>query len=531
VLIDPTNPFPFQLLEFAMLDQADPESQPGQFTEAAVKDRESVAVMSRPSPVPPRVSRWWVLGVMSLAQLLITLDATIVNVALPQAQQALGFSDASRQWVITAYALTFGSLLLIGGRIADLLGRRRTLLIGLALFGVGSALGGAAETFGVLASARALQGVGGALLAPAAMGTLQATFTVPSERARAFSVFGTVAGMGAALGLLAGGLLTEHLNWRWTMYVNLVLAAVTIIGTLLTLHADRPTTRPRVDLLGTGLVTGGLFALVFGFSRAEVDGWGATLTWSTLCVSAVLLVTFFAWQTRASSPLMPLRIFADRNRAASLVALLLANTGIFAAFLFLTYYLQLTLEYSPVETGLAFLPLIGGVLTGSMLALSVFPRFVGPRVSIPFGMLLAAANLAWLTQLDTSSSYTAAILPALVLLGAGVGMIVPTATNLGTSGVDESDHGIAGALINTTQQVGGSVGIALLSTLGAAATAGYLAAHGTSAQALQNAGLHGYSMAYAVAAGIFLAGAIITASLYRSGVPEEIQSGQLPIPA
>ena len=235
-----------------MLDQADPESQPGQFTEAAVKDRESVAVTSRPSPVPPRVSRWWVLGVMSLAQLLITLDATIVNVALPQAQQALGFSDASRQWVITAYALTFGSLLLIGGRIADLLGRRRTLLIGLALFGVGSALGGAAETFGVLASARALQGVGGALLAPAAMGTLQATFTRPSERARAFSVFGTVAGMGAALGLLAGGLLTEHLNWRWTMYINLVLAAVTIVGTLVTLHADRPSTRPRVDLLGTG---------------------------------------------------------------------------------------------------------------------------------------------------------------------------------------------------------------------------------------------------------------------------------------
>jgi MFS family permease len=201
VLIDPTNPFPVQLLEFAMLDQADPESQPGQF-KAAVKDRESLAVMSRPSPVSPGVSRWWVLGVMSLAQLLIALDVTIVNVALPQAQQALGFSDASRQWVITAYALTFGSLLLIGGRIADLLGRRRTLLIGLALFGIGSALGGAAESFGVLASARALQGVGGALLAPAAMGTLQATFTVPSERARAFSVFGTVAGMGAAVGLL-----------------------------------------------------------------------------------------------------------------------------------------------------------------------------------------------------------------------------------------------------------------------------------------------------------------------------------------
>jgi MFS family permease len=424
-----------------------------------------------------------------------------------------------------------GSLLLIGGRIADLLGRRRTLLIGLALFGVGSALGGAAESFAVLASARALQGVGGALLAPAALGTLQATFTVPSERARAFSVFGTVAGMGAAFGLLAGGLLTEHLSWRWTMYVNLVLAAVTIVGTLLTIRPDRPTSRPRIDLLGTGLVTGGLFALVFGFSRAEVESWSAAVTWSSLATSGVLLAGFLVWQARATAPLMPLRIFADRNRAASLVALLLVNTGIFAAFLFLTYYLQVTLRYSPVETGLAFLPLIGGTLAGSVLALSVFPRFVGPRVSIPSGMLLAAANLVWLTQLDASSSYVAAIMPALVLLGAGVGIIFPTATNLGTSGVHESDHGIAGALVNTTQQVGGSVGIALLSTLGAAATADYVAAHGSGPQALQNAALHGYSMAYAVAAGIFLAGAVITALLHRSGIPEEIRGGQMTIAA
>lgn len=506
-------------------------SRPTLVPDAAARDRGATGAPPRRVGPPQRASRWWVLAVMSLAQLLIALDVTIVNVALPEAQQALGFSDASRQWAITAYALTFGSLLLIGGRIADRLGRRRTLLIGLALFGAGSALGGAAGSFEVLASARALQGVGGALLAPAALGTLQAIFTVPSERARAFSVFGTVAGMGAAIGLLAGGLLTEHLNWRWTMYVNLVLAVVAIAGTLLTLHADRPTTRTRIDLLGTGLVTGGLFALVFGFSRAEIGGWSATVTWSTLSASAFLLVAFLAWQTRAAAPLMPLRIFADRNRAAALVALLLVNTGIFAAFLFLTYYLQVTLQYTPVETGLAFLPLIAGTLAGSVLALSVFPRFVGPRVSIPIGMVLAAANLVWLTQLDTSSSYPQTILPALVMLGAGVGIIFPTATNLGTSGVDHTDHGIAGALVNTTQQVGGSVGIALLSTLSASATADYLAGHGTGTAALQDAALHGYSMAYAIAAGIFLGGALLTALLFRSGIPEEIRSGQMPTAA
>ncbi|MFC8432481.1 MFS transporter [Streptomyces sp. NPDC057253] len=478
--------------------------------------------------VPDR-RRWWVLAVMSLAQLIIALDATVVNVALPEAQRALGFSDASRQWAITAYALTFGSLLLIGGRIADTLGRRRTLLIGLAVFGIGSALGGAAGSFGVLAAARALQGVGGALLAPAALGTVQATFTRANERARAFSVFGTVAGLGAAVGLLLGGLLTEHLNWRWTMYVNLVLSAVAVVGTLLTVRADRPTTRARIDVLGTVLVTGGLFALVFGFSRAEVNGWSGTSTWSSLTASAVLLTAFLLWQARAKAPLMPLRIFADRNRSASLLALLLVNTGVFSAFLFLTYYLQVTLKYSPVETGLAFLPLIGGTLAGSVLALSVFPRFIGPRVSIPAGMLLAAVNLLWLTQLDATSSYTQSILPALVLLGAGVGIIFPTATNLGTSGVQESDHGVAGALVNTTQQVGGSVGIALLSTLSASATGTYLAAHGTSATALQDAALHGYSVAYAVAAGIFAGGALLSALLFRNGIPDEIRSGEAPV--
>jgi EmrB/QacA subfamily drug resistance transporter len=472
--------------------------------------------------------RWWVLAVMSLAQLLITVDATIVNVALPEAQLDLGFSDASRQWVITAYALAFGSLLLVGGRIADQLGRRRTLLIGLALFGVGSALGGAAPNFALLATARAVQGVGGALLAPAALGTIIATFTAAAERARAFSVFGTVAGVGAAIGLLAGGVLTEHLDWRWTLYVNLVLAAATLAATLCVVRPDKPERESRIDAVGTLLASVGLFALVFGFSRAETDGWTAAITWTSLTAAATLLAAFGWWQTRTGSPLVPLRIFADRNRAASLGALLMVNTGIFAAFLFLTYYLQQTLAYSPVETGIAFLPIIGGMFAGSALALNVLPRIAGPRITVPIGMLTAAGSMTWLTTIDAQTAYAAVILPALAILGVGIGLIYPTATNLGTVGVHGDDHGIAGALVNTTQQIGGSIGVALLSTLSASGATHYLSDH-DGVQALQQATLHGYSVAYIASAAIFVAGAVLTAILYRGGIPDEIRSGQIPV--
>ncbi|MER5453066.1 MFS transporter [Streptomyces sp. NPDC002766] len=473
--------------------------------------------------------RWWVLAVMSMAQLLITVDATIVNVALPEAQRALGFSDASRQWVITAYALAFGSLLLIGGRVADRLGRRRTLLIGLVLFGVGSALGGAAPGFGMLASARALQGVGGALLAPAALGTVTATFTARAERARAFSVFGTVGGMGAALGLLLGGVLTQDLDWRWTLYVNFVLAAVTLAATLLVVPADRPARARRIDTLGTALASTGLFGIVFGLSRAETDGWSAGVTWGTLIVSVLLLGAFIRRQTTAATPLVPLRIFADRNRAASLGALMMVNTGIFSAFLFLTYYLQQTLHYTPIKTGAAFLPIIGGTFVGSALALNLLPRFAGPRITIPIGMLTAAGSMLWLTTLNAHTGYAPVILLALTLLGLGVGLVFPVAINLATAGVHEDDHGVAGALVNTTQQIGGSIGVALLSTVSASATAHYLTAHaGARADLLQRAALHGYAVAYVISAAIFIAGGILAAIAYRSGVPDEVRNGQIP---
>ena len=423
----------------------------GQFVESAPSNRRT----------------WWVLGVLSMAQLLITVDATIVNVALPDAQLDLGFSDASRQWVITAYALAFGSLLLIGGRIADRIGRRRALTIGLTLFGLGSAIGGAAPNFAALVTGRALQGIGGALLAPAALGTVSATFTHPAERARAFSAFGTVGGMGAAVGLLAGGFLTEKLDWRWTLFVNLFLAAVTLVATLAVVHRDRPTGSAHIDVVGTVLASVGLFGVVFGFSRAETEGWSATSTWLTLVVSAVLLAVFAWWQIRTSRPLVPPRILRDRDRVASLVSLMMMNTGIFAAFLFLTYYLQQTLGYTPIQTGLGFLPLIAGLLAGSTVALVLLPRFIGPRVSIPIGMLTSAFGMLWLTQLGAVSEFLPAILPALTITGLGAGLIFPTATNLSTARLHGDDAGVGGALVNTTQQVGGSVGIALLSTIAA----------------------------------------------------------------
>ena len=462
--------------------------------------------------------RWWVLAVVCLAQLMITVDITIVNIALPDAQRDLGFSDAQRQWVITAYALAFGSLLLISGRIADRIGRRNALLIGLAVFGGGSALGGAAPDFAMLVLARVAQGVGGAFMAPAALASVSATFVDPKERSRAFSVFGAIAAVGGALGLLLGGVLTEHLNWRWTLYVNLVIAAITLAGTFLFIGRDVSAKRVPIDLIGTGLVTAGLFGVVFGFSQAETNGWSAPVTWVTLVVSAVLLGVFGWWQTRAANPLLPLRILLDRERGASLSALMLVNVGLFAVFLFLTYYLQTSLGYTPVKTGIAFLPLIAGTIVGSGIGVNVLPRYVGPRLIVPAGMLIAAVNLVWLTRLELDSSYWSDIAAPLTLLGVGLGLVMPLALSLSTARLDEADDGVAGAAVNTTQQVGGSVGIALLSTLAASAATGYLKTRNAAdPTVLAHATLHSYAVAYWIAAAIFAGGAVVVAALYRPG--------------
>ena len=364
--------------------------------------------------------RWWVLAVASVAQLMVVLDVTVVNIALPSAQRALAFSDADRQWVVTAYALAFGSLLLIGGKLSDLLGRTRTFVIGLAGFAAASALAGAAPDFAVLAAGRAAQGAFGALLAPAALAIVTATFAGSPARGRAFAIFGAVAGIAGAVGLLLGGLLTEHLNWRWTLYVNLAFAAIGLIGAAAFLRRpDRPARRPQLDLPGTALVSAGLFLLVFGLSRAEVGGWHAAASWLSLTGAAVLLAAFAGWQYRAAAPLLPPRVLADRDRAASIIALTLASAGIYSVFLFLTYYLQTVQAYTPVRTGLAFLPMVATTITGSVLGANVLLTRVGPRLTLPLGMLASAAGRVSRGPMRVSSTFAPRIEPVMVVATMG----------------------------------------------------------------------------------------------------------------
>ncbi|MGW8379341.1 MFS transporter [Streptomyces sp. ODS28] len=469
--------------------------------------------------------RWWVLGVIGLAQLMVVLDATIVNIALPSAQQALDFSDDGRQWVVTAYSLAFGSLLLLGGRLADLLGRRTTFLTGLVGFGLASALGGAAGSFSVLIIARAVQGLFGAVLAPSALSLLTTTFTDPQERSRAFGIFGAIAGSGGAIGLLLGGILTEHLDWRWTLYVNVVIAVVAVLGAVTFLHRQPPTERPRLDLPGAALAAGGLFCLVYGFSNAETKAWGDPACWVLLIASGVLLALFVLRESRTAHPLLPLRVLADRNRAGSFLSVFLAGSGMFGVFLFLTYYLQRTLEYTPVKTGLAFLPMVGMLMATAQLSTNVLVRRVGPKPVAPTGMALAGAGLVWLTRLDLHSTYAAHVLPPLLLMGVGLGLVMPVAMSLATLGVAARDQGVASATVNTMQQVGGSIGTALFNTMAASAATRYAQSHPRMPQVAQHAAVHSYATAYWWAAAFFAGGLILTLLLYRPGRPPELAEG------
>jgi EmrB/QacA subfamily drug resistance transporter len=472
--------------------------------------------------------RWWILALLGIAQLMVVLDATIVNIALPSAQEALGFSDDSRQWIVTAYALAFGGLLLIGGRLGDLFGRRRTLIAGLVGFAVASAIGGAAQSFGVLVAARAAQGAFGALLAPAALSLLTTTFTDPNERGKAFGIFGAIAGGGGAVGLLLGGVLTEHLSWRWTLYVNLLFAIPAALGALALLARQARDARPHIDVPGTLTATGGLFALVYGFAQAETHGWGSATTLGFLAGGVALLMAFVAIERRAAHPLLPLRVVLDRNRGGSYLAIGISGAGMFGVFLFLTYYLQQTLGYSPIETGFAFLPMLGAVmLTATMSTAALLPR-VGPRPLITLGMVLAAGGMVLLAQLGVDSTYAAHVLPGLLVSGVGIGLVMAPAMNTGTLGVDEGDAGVASATVNTMQQIGGSLGTALLSTLAASAAGSFLAGTPSTAAAAAEAAVHGYTTAFWWAAGIFLAGALVAGVLLRSGAPR-VEPGAQPV--
>jgi EmrB/QacA subfamily drug resistance transporter len=461
--------------------------------------------------------RWWILATVALGQLMVILDATVVAIALPSAQKDIGFSNDDRQWIITAYSLAFGSLLLFGGKLSDLIGRKQAFIIGLVGFATASAFGGAATSFGELAAARAIQGGFGALLAPTALAILSTTFTIPAERRRAFGIWGGIAGAGGALGLLLSGVLTQDLTWRWTFYVNIVFAVLAFIGALAFIRRGRRNEpRPRIDILGTALISAGLFGIVFGFSHANTDGWSSVSTWAYLAAGGVLILLFVLWQARSSNPLMPLTILKDRNRGAAFIVLLVAGAGILGFSFFLSYYLQLTLKLSPIETGLSFLPMILWlVISAAVGTTRIVPRF-GQKIVTPIAMLIVAGGSIYLTQLSSASSYASGVLPALIAVGLGMGALVAPSLQAATFGVAPEDAGVASALVNTSQQVGGAIGTALLNTLAATAATSYLAAHQPpSPRIVEQAAFASYATVFWWVALFFIGGAVIEAFLIR----------------
>ncbi|WBB64151.1 DHA2 family efflux MFS transporter permease subunit [Streptomyces sp. WMMC500] len=488
--------------------------------------------MTAPTDADPR--RWVALAFIGLAQLMIVLDVTIVNIALPSAQADLDISDGDRQWVITAYTLAFGGLLLLGGRIADYTGRRRAFLTGLLGFAAASAVGGAAPNFAALLSARAAQGAFAALLAPAALSLLTTSFTERRERARAFGIFGAIAAGGGAIGLVTGGALTEYLDWRWCLYVNVPIAVVAAAGWWALPADTRTAPRPKIDVPGALLAVTGLVALVYGCSEAESEGWDSALVLGLLFLGTALLTGFVLHERIAAEPLLPLRILISRTRGSAFLSIALATVGMFAMFLFLTYYMQVVMGYSALKTGVGFLPLTAGVLAGAGgLATRLLPR-VPPRALIAPGLLFAAAGTGWLATLEIDTSYAAGILPAELVMGLGMGMVMAPAINYATHGVGEDEAGIASATVNTSQQIGGSIGTALLNTVATSTTTDHLtdrlpgpgaleerrAAGGPLPDVVKAGLVEGFASAYAVASALMLAAALVVAALMNTPRPD-----------
>ena len=366
---------------------------------------------------PPNRRRWLALAVIGAAQLMVILDASIVNIALPSAQAELGISDADRQWVLTAYTLAFGGLLLLGGRIADYWGRKRTFLVGLLGFAAASALGGIAPNAGLLFAARGLQGAFGALLAPAALALIAVTFVEPKERARAFGVFGAIAGGGAAIGLVLGGILTEYFSWRWCLGVNVPIAIAVFIAAIPIITESKAQGNTRYDVPGAVLATAGLVSLVYGFTEAAKPdvGWTAPSTLGFLGAAAVLLLAFLVVESRVQNPMLPLWIIRDRNRGGAYLVFLLVGAGIFAMFLFLTFYMQVVLGYSPLKSGYAFLPFSGGIILAAGVVAQLLPR-VGPKPLMVFGLIMSTASMLWLTQITPGNDYVSHVLPAMIVM-------------------------------------------------------------------------------------------------------------------
>ena len=459
--------------------------------------------------------RFRALAVIAVAQLMVVLDAAVVIIALPSAQRSLHISTANRQWMLTAYTLAFAGLLLLGGRIADYMGRKRMFIVSLIGFAAASALGGLAQNSAMLFGARALQGAFAAIMAPAALSLLTVAFTEPKERARAFGVYGAISGGGAAIGLILGGALTQYASWRWTLLINVPIAIVAAIAAFRFVTESRNPTRHGYDIPGAVTVTGGLLALVYAFTEAGVDGWRSAPTLSLFAAAAVLLTAFVLVEQRVAHPLLPLRIILERNRGGSFLASLLVGTAMLGTFLSLTYYFQGTEHYSAMKSGLAFVPFSLGVIFGATAASRLLPRF-GPRFVILLGLVLGAIGLAWFTFLGVHTSYASLVLPAEVIVSAGMGLSFVAMSSTSLIGVTPADAGVASALVNTTQQAGSTMGAALINTIAAGATASYLAVHGHSVTAQVAGSIHGYTTAFLFSAIVLAVAAVAAFALIRA---------------
>ena len=470
----------------------------------------------------PDSRRWIALAAVAVAQLMIGLDQTIMTIALPSVQGSLHFGDADRQWVITAFAVTYGSLLLTGGRLGDRFGRQRALLAGVTGFALASALGGAAPTSGVLFAARAAQGAFGALMTPAVLAVIVHAFTDLRERGRAFAIYGTVMGSSSGIGVLLGGVLTQYLDWRWCMLVNLPIAAAAALGISYGVRAAPGDRSQRLDLAGALLVTLALAGIALGFAQADSDGWGAVSTLAPLAAGAVLLVAFVARQATAKPPLLPLRIVLNRRRAASYLAVAGLAVGWFGSLFFLTFYLQSARDFSAIKAGLAFLPLTAGLMIGVRLVARVLHRHATAGLLLPAGLLVIAAGLALLTALHTSSNYWALVMPVFALVGLGSGWVLITANSIATHDAG-ADTSVAGAMVVTSQQAGAALGTALLNTIAASAAAHYARTHHVSAIELTVHGLNTAALVAAVAVAV-----VAVAAFTMLGRPGSRPTGQEP---
>lgn len=453
--------------------------------------------------------RWKTLFVLAISQLMVILDASIVNIAIPSAKKALDISDANQQWVVTAYTLAFGSLLLVGGRISDFVGRKKIFTIGLLGFAGASAIGGIAQTQGQLFAARALQGVFGALLAPAVLSILSVTFLDPKERAKAFGVIGAISGGGAAIGLILGGTLTEYFSWRWCLGVNVPIAIFAGIMATKWLHESKSGGEHGYDFGGVLTATAGLFALVYGFNRAASHGWSNSGTLIFLGFAVLLLVSFVLVERIAKYPLMPMRILTERNRGGSYLGMLIVGAGLFSMFLFLGLYLQVVLGWTPLHSGFGFLPFSIGIAATAGVVSKLLPKN-GPKPHMIFGLIMAASGLLLLSTITPTSNYWTHVFPALLIMSIGMANVFIPITTTALHGVGNADAGVASALTNTSQQIGGSLGTALLNTVATTATTSYVAANQQLGKlALPNGLVHGYTQSFRVGAAFLIVGALV----------------------